>query len=1183
MPLRIERQSEPIPGYRLLDRLGSGGYGEVWKAEAPGGLLKAIKIVQGDPRSGNPDAPHLAAQELKALRRVQAVRHPYLLSIDRYDVIEGRLLIVTELADCSLWDRFREFHSQGRPGIPRDDLIRYLLEAAEVLDLMQGTHQLQHLDVKPQNLFLVQDHVKVGDFGLVEALEAAQAVASGGVSPFYAAPETFDGAVSRHCDQYSLAIVYQELLTGQRPFTGGSVQQVIFQHLSAPANLSNLPPADRHAVARALHKRPDERFPNCLAFVKALRDGSAAPRDSSGMMLAVMTPSGSSARMPAVTPSPGSSTRLPPVTASSGSSTRLPPVTSSSGSSTRLPAVSPSSGSSTRLSAGTPFPGGSGRMPALTDTRRTAVTEPVPAAPRVERTGGGVLTPAVVVGLGGTGRVVLQRLRQALTEQAGPPDRLPHLRLLYVDTDADDARAALEGSAGPALAPDEVLPARLQRAGYYLKPRSDGRPIIAGWCDPLWLNRLSRHPATQGLRALGRLAFADHFRALAQKLESDLSAVIRPDALAGAEQHTGLGLRSDRPRVYVVAHLAGGTGGGMALDVAYLARHLLRRLGDPNPDVAGWLLVPPAGADAHTTANAFAALTELHHYSQPYTGYRARCDDPDGALSTRDAPFGRLVVLPLAAGDGAPPVDGPGLAADGLLRELLTPLGRALDARRDAAGTGAPGAECRTFGLTRLAGPGRALAERVARRLGLRLLERWTNADTAPLRHAVHAWVAEQWSALELGPEPLTRRFHQACAEALGQPVEEAFASLASSPAGRGHRAGDPTAVVLDMVVRGEELVGRPADETSDGLPGRLPEALSRATEGLIREWGSRVTQLAVCLIEQPDFRLAGAETAIRLLHDSIERALAHFGPLADEWLRKSAQASARVHALLASGLRRPVTDLAEAARLYPRWRFQGLLYRQVAAIYRALRSQLTDELNEVGLCRALLSRVLATLKARDESDRAGDAPTDAAGWLLPDGCKTLDEAVEQLLAGITRDDLRELDRRAQQMMQARAGGLARACLTATDLPQTLGPELVALAREFLAPRLGAAGTVEAFLARHPGPAAGTALASAWAGAVPLLAAGATGAAELAALVLPDDPASPAFDMLACRALPGTDVTVVASPADVVLYREVPRLPLSALPQLGPEARETYRKLRRAEGFSPHARADVAEWNGVPQ
>src|SRR5262249_19743131 len=193
--------------------------------------------------AGGPDAPLLAAQELKALRRVQSIRHPYLLSLDRYDVIDGRLFIVMELADGSLWDRFRECRARDLPGIPRDDLIRYLLEAAEVPDLMHAAHQLQPLDIKPQTLFLVHDHVKVGDFGLVEALEAAQAVASGGVSPFYAAPETFDGAVSRHCDQYSLAIVYQELLTGQRPFNGGSVQQVIFQHLSAPPNLSNPSPA----------------------------------------------------------------------------------------------------------------------------------------------------------------------------------------------------------------------------------------------------------------------------------------------------------------------------------------------------------------------------------------------------------------------------------------------------------------------------------------------------------------------------------------------------------------------------------------------------------------------------------------------------------------------------------------------------------------------------------------------------------------------------------------------------------------------------------------------------------------------------------------------------------------------------------------------------------------------------
>src|SRR5262249_14144087 len=95
-------------------------------------------------------------------------------------------------------------------------------------------------------------------------------------TPVYAAPETFDGILTRHCDQYSLAVVYQELLTGTRPFLGGSVQEIILQHLQTDPDLSPFPPSDRPAVARALAKRPEGRFPSCPAFVKARRAGSAS-------------------------------------------------------------------------------------------------------------------------------------------------------------------------------------------------------------------------------------------------------------------------------------------------------------------------------------------------------------------------------------------------------------------------------------------------------------------------------------------------------------------------------------------------------------------------------------------------------------------------------------------------------------------------------------------------------------------------------------------------------------------------------------------------------------------------------------------------------------------------------------------------------------------------------------------
>src|SRR5215471_10341044 len=98
MPVEKRPSAEPLPGYKLIERLGSGGFGEVWKCEAPGGILKAIKFVYGDVDAAGRDGT-LADREHKALDRVKQVRHPFILSLERYDIVDGRLVIVTELAD----------------------------------------------------------------------------------------------------------------------------------------------------------------------------------------------------------------------------------------------------------------------------------------------------------------------------------------------------------------------------------------------------------------------------------------------------------------------------------------------------------------------------------------------------------------------------------------------------------------------------------------------------------------------------------------------------------------------------------------------------------------------------------------------------------------------------------------------------------------------------------------------------------------------------------------------------------------------------------------------------------------------------------------------------------------------------------------------------------------------------
>src|SRR5437870_4085582 len=107
MAVRIENAAEPIPGYRLIERLGGGGFGEVWKAEAPGGLFKAIKFVYGDVGAkGEGEDSSRADQEFKSLNRVKTVHHPFILSLERFEIRDGQLIIVTELADRTLWDRF---------------------------------------------------------------------------------------------------------------------------------------------------------------------------------------------------------------------------------------------------------------------------------------------------------------------------------------------------------------------------------------------------------------------------------------------------------------------------------------------------------------------------------------------------------------------------------------------------------------------------------------------------------------------------------------------------------------------------------------------------------------------------------------------------------------------------------------------------------------------------------------------------------------------------------------------------------------------------------------------------------------------------------------------------------------------------------------------------------------------
>jgi len=266
-----EAGAEPVPGYRLVERLGVGGAGEVWCAEGPGGLPVALKLVRLSCKLGD--------RELDNLRILRAVRHPNLLAYFGAWTTDDLLIIGMELAECSLWDHFNRRSAKRLAGIPLSELLAIMGEVAKLVDFLhEPRHELDgklhvaihHGDIKPQNIMLLGGGVKVADFGLSCLYDQyAKIRTQDGLTYPYAAPEMFRRQVSDHSDQYSLAVTYCVLRGGRLPFVGPPAS-VMYGHLFEPPDLSMLPVPEQPIVHRALAKDAAERWPNCRQFIEAL-------------------------------------------------------------------------------------------------------------------------------------------------------------------------------------------------------------------------------------------------------------------------------------------------------------------------------------------------------------------------------------------------------------------------------------------------------------------------------------------------------------------------------------------------------------------------------------------------------------------------------------------------------------------------------------------------------------------------------------------------------------------------------------------------------------------------------------------------------------------------------------------------------------------------------------------------
>ncbi len=275
VPARIGR-------YEILGQLGAGGMGAVYRArDAHLGRDVAVKV----PHQGLAGRPQDLQRFLREARAAAHLRHPNICPI--YDVGDEScpFLVMPLIEGEPLSGRLR---SAGK--LPAADAVRLVCRISGALEALHAAGII-HRDLKPANVLLdAGGEPLLTDFGLARTVEQAGELTREGVivgTPFYMAPEQASGKgeCGPAADQYSLAVVLYQALTGQVPFSSPSVPTLLHQILYDPVPSAQdmgaaVPPALEAILRRALAKDPAQRFPALADFRRALEgwlEGRPAP------------------------------------------------------------------------------------------------------------------------------------------------------------------------------------------------------------------------------------------------------------------------------------------------------------------------------------------------------------------------------------------------------------------------------------------------------------------------------------------------------------------------------------------------------------------------------------------------------------------------------------------------------------------------------------------------------------------------------------------------------------------------------------------------------------------------------------------------------------------------------------------------------------------------------------------
>ncbi len=302
LALAIERLRASLTNAYTIDReLGRGGMATVYLAQdCKHDRVVALKVLHPDlAASLGPD------RFLREIKLAARLNHPHILPLHDSGAADGFLYYVMPYVEG---ESLRERLDRERL-LPVDEAVHHARSIASALDYAhrQG---IVHRDMKPENVMLYEGEAMVMDFGIAKAVSAAgsETLTQTGMmvgTPAYVSPEQAAGDVNLdgRSDQYSLACVLYEMLSGERPFTGPTPQAIMSKRFTETAKplrtvRNSVPEYVERAVTKAMSTDAGERFSTASMFAQALASGLNTPTDTQTIPQPVVSAAKSVAVLP---------------------------------------------------------------------------------------------------------------------------------------------------------------------------------------------------------------------------------------------------------------------------------------------------------------------------------------------------------------------------------------------------------------------------------------------------------------------------------------------------------------------------------------------------------------------------------------------------------------------------------------------------------------------------------------------------------------------------------------------------------------------------------------------------------------------------------------------------------------------------------------------------------------------